>query len=372
MTRFALFLLAAAFAGPAAAQNTQAPAVITLPERFDLQPSTPTPTPAATPTPAPTATAPPPPVVPTLPAATPTPTPREAAPAPARPTPAPIDRDAADVPVAAPTPVPTAQPTGTVAPPAAPGPESSPPVAIAPPREGLAIWPWIAGVLALLAAAGGWLWWRRNAAATDDEYDEEYVVAEPAPPVAQPAPPARLRAPTPPAAPAAAPGEPLVDFVPVSLATRGPDAVVAFELTVINPGSEPLDAVRATVAITTAGPDIADRVAGFGAALPVDSAIEPFSLAPGTSRRIAGELLLPGDAMHVTEHGDRAMIVPVALVGVRWRAGLSVRSQASAHMIGVGDRAAPKLGPIWVDRAAQRYTRLAARLLPPPRVPARA
>jgi hypothetical protein len=162
----------------------------------------------------------------------------------------------------------------------------------------------------------------------------------------------------------------VIEILPASLATRGPDALLAFELVVANPGGAPLDAIRANVGATTASPDVADQIAAFAAAAP-DGGITQFDLAGGASHRIGGELLLPGDRMYVTEHGDRALIVPVVLVSLRWRAGLSVRTATASFVIGVGDRTAAKLGPVWVDRAGQVYTRLSARPFAAPGAPRR-
>ena len=65
--------------------------------------------------------------------------------------------------------------------------------------------------------------------------------------------------------------------------------------------------------------------------------------------------------MYVTSAADRELIVPIALVSLQWRAGLSLARANEAFVIGTGDASAPRLGPIWVDRAGLVYAQLDAR-----------
>lgn len=170
--------------------------------------------------------------------------------------------------------------------------------------------------------------------------------------------------PSPPAAPASSPAAERVigiDFRPQRLWTRGPDAHLAFEVIFTNTGATALSGVRPTITLASAGPDTAAEVAAFTASVPSLPANDPFDLRPGQTRTIIGELTLPGSAMYVTTVSDREMIVPVAMVGVAWRGGLSVASAAEAFVVGTGDTTSARLGPIWVDRAGQQFARLDAR-----------
>ncbi|MBN2972574.1 hypothetical protein JW805_11150 [Roseomonas aeriglobus] len=373
--------------GPMTAAAQDTPPVQTLPsaDRFQLPPGNSQAVPTPTPTPAPTIITPPP-VVRTVPSPTPTPTPTPPAtrtpaagatptPQPTRtpssrstPTLTPTPRDAA-------TPSPAATQTSPAVATPIPGPTpdapSTPAVAEAPaeapaPAGGPPAWLWwLAGLGLAGSAVYAVLAWRRKRAEIADMAYEP-VAPPPAPPAPAPKPkPAAPVQPTP-AAPTVSPARALAfDFRPQRLWTRGPNAYLAFELLLTNASSTPLSGVRPVVTLGSAGPETASELAGFAAQVASLPGTEPFDLRAGETRRIAGELTLPGDAMHVTTVAEREMIVPVAMVGAAWRGGLSVASAADAFVIGAGDPSSAKLGPIWVDRPGQIYGRLDARRFTP-------
>ena len=348
---------------PAYAQDTP---IQTLPgaDRFQLPPGNPqaTPTPSPTPTPAPTAVAPPP-VVRTVPTPTPTPT---ASPTPrATPSPTPTSTPSA---TETPAPAPTSLPSPAIidGPVATPTPEATPsavateaaPAATGGPPSWL--W-WLAG-LGLAGLAGYVLLSRRGRRETAEV--EPYVPVAPPPPPPRPVVPA-TPAPPPPVAPVAPERTLAFDLRPLRLWTRGPNAYLAFELRLTNIGAVSLDGVRPVVTLASAGPETARELAAFAAQVPSLPGGDPFDLRAGESRVVAGELTLPGDAMHVTSVADRELIVPVALVGATWRGGLSIASAADAFVVGPGDPSSPKLGPVWVDRPGQVFERLDARRFSP-------
>ncbi len=367
-------LVALLAAGTASAQD-----VTTVPapsiEQFNLPPNrqaTPTPSPTPAPTPAATLTpAPLPSVVPTIrrlatvATATPTPAPTRT---PARttltptPTPAPAQSSpatpsAVSAPAPAPAVPPTAEPTPEVT--------SGPPAPDTPPAtatSGPPSWLWWAIGAAVLAL--GLFLARKRIATRAEEPEVAYAPPLPAPaPAPQPAP--RAPSPSPPARPLAATPQPdralVLDFRPQRLWTIGPDAHLAFELVVSNRGATAIDAVRPVIALASAGPATTDDIARFSARSQTLPSAEPFTLAAGDTRSLVGELTLAGDAMYVTSAADRELIVPLALVALHWRAGLSVARATEAFVIGTGDAGTPKLGPIWVDRPGLVYARLHAR-----------
>ncbi len=358
---------------PAAAQDT--PSVQTLPgaNSYQLPPGNSQAVPTPTPTPAPTIAAPPP-VVRTVPSPTPTPvatrTPAvRATPAP-RPTPTPAPQAsgtpapaATPSPAVADTPVPVPTPSAS----ATPAVVETPAVAPTPaPAEGPSMWLWwlaglgLAGVAAYAVLARA----RHRSEATDVVYEPVALPPAPATPAPKPVTPvAPTRTASP---PVAAPARALAfDFRPQRLWTRGPNAYLAFELLLTNASTAALSGIRPVVTLASAGPDTATELAGFAAQVPSLPAAEPFDLRAGETRKITGELTLPGDAMHVTTVAEREMIVPVAMVGAAWRGGLSVASAAEAFVIGAGDPGSAKLGPVWVDRPGQIYGRLDARRFTP-------
>jgi hypothetical protein len=359
-------LAAAAFVAvvpPVIAQQTPAPSprptpppsVITLPgaERFSLPSSGPQ---AARPTPAPS-----PLVVPTLaptpaaqhtPVAAPTPTPTRAPVA--RPTPAPTPSVAlvlTPTPVATPTPQPTVQPALT----STPVPQTAP--AAQPVAQSAPVWPWIAlgsaGTLALGAIA--WFLLRRR---RREEDEEELFEPEPA---AVPPPPAPPRPVAPPPSPAPVP-PPLTDPIAIEIRPRdlvlnGEDAHLSVELILTNTGPVSADGLRITLALISASPDQDMQSARFHTSSNLQPVAEPFDLAAGQRWAITGRLTLPRATIHAVTVGTRTMFVPLVMVDLRWRGGLSLKRHGADFMVGTGGQGA-KLGPIWLDRT--RYEALAA------------
>ncbi|MES2338885.1 MAG: hypothetical protein V4537_12385 [Pseudomonadota bacterium] len=370
MLRAGLTLAALLASTAAVAQDNAATAVPPPPviERYSLPPGnsqtpaptpvpTATPVPAPTPTPRPTATRTP---AAALPTSTPTPsTVRAPAPTPtASATPAAVPTtDAQPSPEAsAAVPLPDATPTGLASEPAVtPLPQT--------PRDG---WRWLWWTIGMLVVgAGGFALWRRGQGNPSDPVAH---VVEPAERDAVPA--AAAPTPSPPAAPVAPvapqPKRTLsLDFRAQRLWTRGPDAFLAFEMIVTNAAAAAIDAIRPVVTLASAGPETAAEIAEFTARASQLPGGDPFTLQPGETRSVAGELMLPGDAMYVTTAADRELIVPLALVSLQWRAGLSIGTTSDAFVIGTGDPSSPRLGPIWVDRSGQEYLRLDARRFTP-------
>jgi hypothetical protein len=319
------------------------------------------PTPAPTPAPSPTARA-------TPPAARPTPQPaqRTTAPAPtpavrATPTPSPA-------PQASNTPTAVALPTPEAATPAAV--EAPAPVPAQPPAGGVP-WLWIllGAFAAALVGAGGWLLGRRGRPAPEPE--PEAPVAERQPP--RPAHPAPAPAPTPVAPPrpalAAAPAEPIaIEFHPLHIDIGEKSAVLEFELGLFNASGASADGLRVSLLLASANPDQDALIASFHASSALPAAGPPLDMPAGEGGRIPGKLAIEAERIHVVQVGGRPMFVPIVLIDLRWRGGLSIRRHGATFMVGTAGQSGGqggKLGPIWLDRGAQRQTGLAAnRYLP--------
>jgi hypothetical protein len=334
-----------------AATPSPAPARASEPARRAERPAEPAPRPSPTPTPSarPSSTAP-------APRATPAPVETPAAPVAAAPQPAP-----------APTPAPVAQATPA-------------PVAVAPaPSEsgGIGWWPWaLAGVL--VVGGAGFFLGRRSRSAEAPAPLALQTVADPVSPPprlssttpAAPA-PAFPAAPTPaaaPAAPVAAGADPSSAGLVVSIEPRqggfsGDEALVAFELLITNEGGSRAEDIRAVLGMITANAEQDRLISGFHSGARLAQALDPFSLAPGESRRLSGRLSLPSDSLNVVTVGDRPMFVPIVLANLRWRAGISIRSTGAAFMVGTGQGERP--GPFWLDRGGKLHDRLTARRYAP-------
>jgi hypothetical protein len=362
-------LAAAAAVGamPVSAQQTPAPApaptptprpnILTLPgvERFTLPAQgpqstrpTPSPTPAPVPAPTPTPTA--------APARAPAPRPTPAVVAAPRPAPSSAPVPAAAPTPAAPLPVASATPQSVATSTPTPAPVQQPVAEPAP------VWPWVAlgagGMLAL--GALGWLFLRPRRRPVEREAPRPAPVPAAAAP-SPPPPPAPVPAPPPPR-PVPAPGsEPFaVEIRPRALIISESEAAFEFELVVANPTAASAEGIRVSVAMISANP-MQDAYAGaFHANPTAQPSSEPFDLLPGKAWGVAGRLQIAREQIHVVEVGGRAMFVPLVMVDLRWRGGLSIRRHGADFMIGVGGQG-DKLGPIWLDRrlhqnlAANRY-----------------
>ena len=366
------FLLSAT---PAAAQNSQRPVVITPPMGdFSLPPSGQTPTPRPAPTPTPPA-----PIVQPIPIPTPAATaPRRpvsrATPAPA-PATAPTAPPVIETPSPSPTPIPSPTPTES---------EPTPDVVATPPVAGEGLpgwfWPALGGVLLLGAGgfAGWWLGRRRRRAEAEQAFVSPPEPAAAPPPTPGPPPLARKTPPAPaprpaPAAPAVPPPDgPLVtEMRPLRAAIREGMVTVDFELFVHNRGQETADNIRATLALLGANAEQDAQIASLHAAARMAAGSEPFSVAPGATHKLTGQVALPGERMRTMTVQGKPMFVPIVPVTLRWYAGLSIRTLRDVFMVGTAPaQGGDKLGPLWVERAGEGFGRLAAKRYVPKQPPA--
>lgn len=332
------------------------PEVFTLPnvtpERFTLG----TPTPVATPVPVASPTPAPPPVA----RATPTPQPR--ATQPRVPTPAATatpEAPSAIVPQVDPVPTAPAQPSPVPAATPAAQPAAAP---------GTPAWVWLlagAGGTALLFGLG-WALRRRREAPEVAEPELDPVAAQPPeplepsrsiapPPGLSPKPAAASVSPRPaltpaPAAPRPASAEPFeLQLIPTRIEVNGQSAQLELELLIGNHQGASADNVRVALALMSANPDQDSQVAGFHANPMIDPDAPAFDLAPGAGGRLPVRLSIAREHVHVVEVGGRPMFVPMVLVDLRWRAGISIRRMGADFMVGTAGQGS-KLGPIWLDR----------------------
>jgi hypothetical protein len=317
-----------------------------IPERFSIAPAA-TPTPAPVPTASPTPSA----AVSTpqraVPVARATPAPREPVPIAVTPTPTPA-ASPRPVPLATPTPLASAtpQPVATAAPVYAPEPGTAP-------------WLWAiagAGGTALLGLAGWLLLRRRRREEDEDEvFEPEPVLAAPPPPARVQPPPGLTPAPPQPApAPVAAMqgGEPFeLALNPHRILFAEQEMLLEFELLIGNATGAPAENIRIAFAAMSAHARQDEVIAGFHGGPPGEPGGAPIDLAPGAGVRMPVRVAIPHSGIQVVQVGGRPMFVPIVLVDLRWRGGLSVRRFGADFMLGTvgqGD----KLGPFWLDRPA--------------------
>jgi hypothetical protein len=205
----------------------------------------------------------------------------------------------------------------------------------------------------------------RRRRATDEEEFEQVPVAAPSPPAPTPA-PARPVAPPPGIAPpplAVPSGEPFeVLLRPGSIEVTDRDVLLDFELLLGNLQPSAAENIRVLMAMMSANPDQDRQIAGYHASPMTDPAGAPFDLAAGAGGRMPVRLALPRELIHIVEVHGRPMFVPMVMVELKWRAGISIRRFGADFMVGTPGQAG-KLGPIWLDRNQQARQLAATRYL---------
>lgn len=299
------------------------------------------------------------------PSSTPAPTPRETSPV-ARPV---VQRPASASPTrATPTPSPTLQPTASATPELAPVSSATAPAASetpapapVPATQGGLPWLWmlIGAALAAAIGAGGWLLGRRGR-----RVEAQPQAARPTPPSPAPVPVARPVPPPPgpvPAAPviAAAPDPIAIEFYPRSIEVSDQGAVLDFEIDLRNLTGAQADGLKVSLLLASANPEQDALIASFQGSSALPASGPPVDLPAGEGGRIPGKLAIEADRIHVVQVGGRPMFVPIFLIDLRWRGGLSLRHHGAAFMVGTAGQGG-KLGPIWLDRGAQRVGGLSA------------
>ena len=322
------------------------------PERFTLgTPSpTPAPTPAIVPPPAPVATD----------------TPRASAPARTASRPSAARASVAQPtpsasPTAVETPAPVPSPLATAAP--MPAPQTVP----AAQPAGTPGWLWMligAGATALVFG-GVWALRRRRGVEQVEAHEAPAASPPPPPPPARPVAPPPGLAPKAASPPAAAPsGEPFeIVLRPARIEVTERDIMLECELLIGNTHGSAAENVRVTLAMMTASPDQDRNIAGFHANPMVDPAGTPFDLAAGAGGRMPVRLALPRELVHVVEVAGRPMFVPMVMIELKWRAGISIRRFGADFMVGTAGQGG-KVGLIWLDRNQQARELAATRYLP--------
>jgi hypothetical protein len=166
--------------------------------------------------------------------------------------------------------------------------------------------------------------------------------------------------------PAAAASDPF-DLVvrPVRIEVNEQEVVLEIELLIGNRQAAAAEAIRPSLALISANPEQDRHIAGFHANPMVDPSGQPFDLAAGAGGRMPARLRVRREHIHVVQVGGRPMFVPIVMIDLRWRGGLSVRRFGLDFMIGTAGQGA-KLGPIWLDRAQLAAPLAATRYVPRP------
>ncbi|MCW3835778.1 hypothetical protein ACFQ1E_05390 [Sphingomonas canadensis] len=155
------------------------------------------------------------------------------------------------------------------------------------------------------------------------------------------------------------PGDPFViEMRPSEILLADGRVDLKLELVLGNPSDVPAEGIRLTLAMASARPDQDLMLSAFHARPPVPPVADPFDLPARSATRVPGTLSIAGDTLHVVNVGARPMFVPIVMLDIRWRGGLSIRHFSADFMVGTAGQG-DKLGPIWLDRGNSRQTGLA-------------
>lgn len=279
-----------------------------------------------------------------------------------------------------------AQPVAVAPPTVAPEPEAVPspvvipaeaaPAATAPAEGGSPLfWALLGAGATALAGLAGWLILRRRRPGIEEAAYVEEAVDQPVParavlppanpPVAAPPPAtAPIARPVPNPAVAPAGGEPFeVTPNPSRIEFEAEQVMVDIELLIGNAMPSAAEGIRLSVMLMSANPNQDSQIAAFSTGPQLANHTEAFDLAQGSGGRLPVRLALPRDRIHVVEVGGRPMFVPLVMVDLRWRSGLSIRRFGTSFLIGAAGQGG-KLGPIWLDRAAPAGPLAANRYIP--------
>ncbi len=140
------------------------------------------------------------------------------------------------------------------------------------------------------------------------------------------------------------------------------EVMLELELLIGNAQPAAAESIRVALALMSAHPQQDAVIAGFHAAPQGDPAGPPFDLPAGGGGRMPVRLTLPREHIHVVDVGGRPIVVPMVLVDLRWRSGLSIRRFGMDFMVGTAGQGG-KLGPLWLDRAQSRAPLAATRYI---------
>lgn len=153
----------------------------------------------------------------------------------------------------------------------------------------------------------------------------------------------------------------MFDFKPRTLSISDREIALDFEAMIGNPTDVAMDGVRLAMAMVSASPQQDELSGAFHAAGGLEPLLPQFDLPAREGRTFTARLMMARENVHVVTVGGKTMFVPLVLIDVRWRGGLSLKRHGADFMVGTAPQNGGKLGPIWFDRwqhsglAATRY-----------------
>ncbi len=152
-------------------------------------------------------------------------------------------------------------------------------------------------------------------------------------------------------------GRASLDFAlrPIRAGTTEDDAVVEFEVTIINTGDRRAEDVRSFATFTTEGDGTA---ADHSPDLPIGQAL---TIEPGEAKKIEATLMLPRAGVNVTTFNDRPAFQPILVVETRYHSGAGETGRISAAFA-IGTSLEGELGHFYLDRRPVMWDEVEAQL----------
>lgn len=235
---------------------------------------------------------------------------------------------------------------------------------------GAGIWPWIAGLFALVAAGFALMRWRRGRGDREPQitFEPPVVRPQPVPPIPEPAPEQAAPAPTPP--PPAAPVPLPVDATGIEITLQAKRMSASLMATTLN----------YTLIVTNRGAQAVSGLAIEGdmvsahSSLPTEQQVandthvlEPrhalLALAPGESAEFTGDFRLPLTAVTPIRSGQAAFFVPLARLRVRAEApGGNPLVSVQTFVVGeLPENPGAPLRPFRLDLGPRTYSKIGQR-----------
>lgn len=134
------------------------------------------------------------------------------------------------------------------------------------------------------------------------------------------------------------------------------------QLVLVNSGSTPARQVGVEVVALNAGPQQEQELATYFARPDADPRAAEM-IAPLDQVALQSVVRMPRSAFREYSAGGGRVLVPVVAVNVSYRAGSNMGRSAMAFLVGRGNAASEKLGPLRTDQGPRQFSDVVARPL---------
>lgn len=246
--------------------------------------------------------------------------------------------------------------------------------------SGRSLWPWLLVLLAALGAGAAWWNVRRRPQALAFAGGAEPLLREPAPAPQPRSPQPSPRAAAPQAPPAAAPPKPAapasllggivarslqprIEFeltpVRVDIDASG-QAMVLFDLVIINSGTAPARQLLIEGKMFNAGPQQDEQIAAFFRT-PRGVGERISLLGPADRLQLRSRVALKAESLQPVEYEGRKLLVPLVAFNALYRGPSGEQQDSASFLVGRGGQDGGKMGAFAIDQGARGWTDLSVR-----------